>query len=102
MTQFFTFILQILLGNNINLDLGKAIHDASSLQPISVSEKAKTSVHEFMTRRLEQLLVDSGIAVEVARAVLNERANNPLLARRSADELQARQTVQTSLEIAFK
>ena len=81
--------MQILLGNGIDLDLGQAIEEASRLQPISVSEEAKTAVHDFMTRRLEQLLVDSGIAIEVARAILSERANNPLLAKQSAVELQA-------------
>ena len=77
------------MGKDINLDLRQAINEASSLQPVSVSEDVKSAVHDFMTRRLEQLFVDSGIAVEVARSILGERANDPLLARRSAVELQA-------------
>jgi glycyl-tRNA synthetase len=57
---------------------------------MSVSPEVQTAAFNFMARRLEQLLVDSGISVEVARAVLNQRSNDPLLAQKTAKELQAR------------
>lgn len=94
-TPTFHMVSQILLGNDISLDLSQAISEAGSLQPVNVSEDTKTAVHDFMTRRMEQLLVDSGIAVEVARAILSERANNPLLAKQSAAELQASNPAQS-------
>lgn len=72
------------------MDIRRAIAEAADLQPISVSPEAQTAAFDFMARRLEQLLVDSAISVEVARAVLNERSNDPLLAQKTAQELQAR------------
>jgi len=71
------------------MDIRRAIAEAADLQPISVSPEAQTAAFDFMARRLEQLLVDSAISVEVARAVLNERSNDPLLAQKTALELQA-------------
>ena len=83
-------LVQTLLGNNTDLDLRQAIKEAGNLQPIDVSEQARASVWDFVNRRLEQRLVDNDIAVEVARAILNERGNYPVLAKQSALELQAR------------
>lgn len=80
--------MQILLGSNTDLDLRQAVEEAGKLQPITVSQESRTAAHEFITRRLEQLLVDNNVAIEVARAVLHERANNPVLAHKSAQELQ--------------
>ena len=81
-------LLQTLLGNGARLDLRQAITATAELQPVPVSQGSRDAVFEFVTRRLEQLLVDSGIAVEVARAILAERSEDPLLARTSAQDLQ--------------
>jgi len=81
--------LQTLLDNDRGLDVQRAIAAAADLQPISVTAEARTAAFDFLARRLEQLLVDGGISVEVARAVLNERSNDPLLAHRTAEDLQA-------------
>lgn len=80
--------MQTLLGNSIEIDLHRALDEAGKLQPVTASQAAKGLAFDFMTRRLEQLLVDSQIAVEVARAILNERSNNPVLAQQSAVALQ--------------
>lgn len=45
-------------------------------------------VTDFVQRRLEQLLVDSGICIEAVRAVLPHRGRNPSLAATSARQLQ--------------
>lgn len=79
---------QALTGNNISLDLGEAAAHAARLQPIPVSGEAVEGVLEFVTRRLEQLLVDEGCGVEVVKAVLSERGANPSIAAQSARELQ--------------
>ena len=81
-------LLQTLLGNGTRLDLRQAVNAAAELQPLPVSQSSRDTVFEFVTRRLEQLLVDSGIAVEAARAILAERPGDPLLAQTSAQDLQ--------------
>jgi glycyl-tRNA synthetase len=81
--------MQTLLENGRGLDVRAAIAAASDLQPITVTAEAKSLAFDFLARRLEQLLVDSGISVEVARAVLNQRSNDPLLAQQTAKDLQA-------------
>ncbi|EPS71620.1 hypothetical protein M569_03139, partial [Genlisea aurea] len=43
--------------------------------------------HQFVTRRLEQLLIDRGIGPETVRSVLAERANRPWLAAKSAKKM---------------
>ena len=50
--------------------------------------EALEGVLEFVTRRLEQLLVDEGCGIEVIKAVLSERGANPTIAAQSARELQ--------------
>jgi glycyl-tRNA synthetase beta subunit len=54
-----------------------------------VPDKARSDVVDFVVRRLEQLLVDGGVPLEAARAVLAERADNPALAAESARQLAA-------------
>jgi glycyl-tRNA synthetase len=44
---------------------------------------------EYMTRRLEQYLVDSGCGIEAVRAVLAERGDDPAFAAETARELDA-------------
>ena len=48
----------------------------------------QAAVVDFVTRRLEQLLVDGGCAVEAVKAVLSERGGCPAIAAQSARELQ--------------
>ena len=81
--------MQTLSGNKVELDLREALDEAGKLQPLPVLPEVKAAAFEFMVRRLEQLLVDTGSAIEVARAVLGERASNPMLAQQTAAELQA-------------
>lgn len=85
---------QTLLHSGTRLDLREAIAAAAELQPIPATEESQSSVFEFVTRRLEQLLVDGGVMVEVARAVLGERPQDPVLAQASAKELQVTEFAQ--------
>ena len=82
--------MQTLTANNVSLNLEEGIAHAARLQPIEVPKEVQEAVLEFITRRLEQLLVDEGCGVEAVKAVLSERGANPAIAAQSARELQVR------------
>ncbi|OVA10589.1 Glycine-tRNA ligase [Macleaya cordata] len=77
-------LVQVLVENDKNLDLKNALRLAAEVQPIPLDGSTIDEVHQFVTRRLEQFLVDKGISPEVVRSVLLERANWPCLATKSA------------------
>ncbi|CAL0324336.1 unnamed protein product [Lupinus luteus] len=77
-------LVQLLVEKNKNLDFKKALELAAAAQPIKVSSHVIDDVHQFVTRRLEQFLVDKGVNTEFVRSILVERANFPCLAARSA------------------
>lgn len=81
-------MLQALVSNNVRLSLSSAVALAAGAQPVAVDAKARGAVMDFVTRRLEQLLVDSGVSAEAVRAVLAERSDNPSLAAETAEQLQ--------------
>ncbi|CAL9067224.1 unnamed protein product [Musa banksii] len=82
-------LVQILVENNKNLYLEDALRLVADIQPIEIDGSVITDVLKFVTRRLEQLLVDKGISPEIVRSVLSERANWPCLAAQSAIEMEA-------------
>ena len=81
-------MLQTLLHSKLQINLREAICESAKMQPITISCQANKAICDFITRRLEQLLVETGIRVEVARAIMNERSHNPVLASISANDLQ--------------
>lgn len=82
-------LVQLLVENDKNLDLRCALELAAEVQPIKVDGGVIDDVHQFVTRRLEQYLVDKGINPEVVRCVLLERANWPCLAAKSALKMES-------------
>ena len=64
-----------------------ALAEAAALQPVKCEEKVVDDCLEYMTRRLEQYLVDSGCGVEAVRAVLAERGGDPAHAAETARAL---------------
>ncbi|XP_017226569.1 glycine--tRNA ligase, chloroplastic/mitochondrial 2 isoform X1 [Daucus carota subsp. sativus] len=76
-------LVQVLVENNKNLDLRQALELVASVQPLKIDDKIIDAVQQFVTRRLEQFLVDKGISPEVVRSILKERANWPCLAAKS-------------------
>ncbi|PSC72381.1 Glycine-tRNA ligase chloroplastic mitochondrial [Micractinium conductrix] len=80
-------LLQALMGSDARLDLGAAVEATAAVQPIGVPAEAKAAVLEFIERRLEQLLVDTGVQVEAVRAALKERGRDAALAARTAREI---------------
>ncbi|ESR58678.1 hypothetical protein CICLE_v100187011mg, partial [Citrus x clementina] len=82
-------LVQILIEKDKNLDLELALRLAADVQPITVDASTINDVHQFVTRRLEQFLVDKGISPEIVRSVLSERANLPCLATKTAYKMEA-------------
>ncbi|KAG6677369.1 hypothetical protein I3842_14G022700 [Carya illinoinensis] len=82
-------LVQVLVEKDKNLDLKQALELAADVQPIEVDASTVDDVHQFVTRRLEQFLVDKGISPEVVRSVLAERANLHCLAAKSAYQMEA-------------
>ncbi|KAK3195209.1 hypothetical protein Dsin_026519 [Dipteronia sinensis] len=82
-------LVQIMIEKDKNLDLARALVLAADVQPIKVDADMIKDVHQFVTRRLEQFLVDKGISPEVVRSVLAERANLPCLAAKTANKMEA-------------
>ncbi len=78
------------MSNGVRLDLNAALAAAAAAQPIPADAAVVAAVLDFVTRRLEQLLVDSGCGAEVVRAVLSERGADPHAAAQSARDLQVR------------
>ncbi|CAN8239953.1 unnamed protein product [Cochlearia groenlandica] len=81
-------LVQILVEKDKNINFKHALELAASVQPINVEANTLEDVYQFVTRRLEQLLVDNGVSPEVVRSVLAERGNNPCLAARTAHKME--------------
>uniref|UniRef100_A0ACD6A8E5 Uncharacterized protein n=1 Tax=Avena sativa TaxID=4498 RepID=A0ACD6A8E5_AVESA len=81
-------LVQILVENKKNFDLTKALTLVAKVQPITIDSDVINEAAQFVTRRLEQLLVDEGINCEIVRSVLMERANCPYLASQTAAEME--------------
>ncbi|XP_062173999.1 glycine--tRNA ligase, chloroplastic/mitochondrial 2 isoform X2 [Alnus glutinosa] len=82
-------LVQVLVEKDKNMDLKQALQLAADAQPIRVDASTIDDVLQFVSRRLEQFLVDKGISSEVVRSVLVERANLPCLAAKSAYKMEA-------------
>ncbi|XP_055817569.1 glycine--tRNA ligase, chloroplastic/mitochondrial 2 isoform X3 [Solanum dulcamara] len=76
-------LVQLLVEIDRNVDLRQALELAAAVQPIEVDVRTINDAHQFVTRRLEQFLMDKGISPEVVRSVLSERARRPGLATKS-------------------
>ncbi|KAI4372677.1 hypothetical protein MLD38_010878 [Melastoma candidum] len=81
-------LVQVLVEKNNNLNLQHALEIAAEFQPVKVEQQMISEVHQFVTRRLEQFLVDKEVGPEIVRAVLLERSNVPSLAAKSAVEME--------------
>ncbi|XP_057981436.1 glycine--tRNA ligase, chloroplastic/mitochondrial 2 isoform X2 [Malania oleifera] len=82
-------LVQLLVEKATNLNLRRALDLAADVQPVEVDDGIIEDVHQFVTRRLEQFLVDRGISPEVVRSILMERADWPSLATKSAYKMEA-------------
>merc|ERR1711937_392535 len=80
-------MLQTLIQNKVNLDLKQAIAAAAEIQPIDVESEQCNEAHDFVVKRLEQLLIEDDAPREVIRSVLAERNSDPYLAVVTVKEL---------------
>ena len=81
--------VQALVANGVRCDARAALAEAAALQPVACGAETVGECVEYMTRRLEQYLVDSGCGIEAVRAVLAERGDDPAFAAETARELDA-------------
>ncbi|XP_072059956.1 glycine--tRNA ligase, chloroplastic/mitochondrial 2 isoform X2 [Arachis hypogaea] len=81
-------LVQLLVEKNKNLNLKEALQLAADAQSIKVDPHVIDDVYQFVTRRLEQFLVDKGVSAEFVRSVLAERATFPSLAAKSAYKME--------------
>ncbi|WCJ23023.1 Glycine--tRNA ligase beta subunit [Euphorbia peplus] len=81
-------LVQILVEQNKHLDLVCALRVAADIQPIQVDAHVIDEAYQFVTRRLEQYLVDKGISPEIVRSALAERATVPCLAAKTAYKME--------------
>lgn len=72
-------LVETLVERGVHLDLRKAVDMAAKLQPVKVEPAVGEEVVQFVTRRLEQLLVDRGTPVELVR-LRNDEIIHPLFA----------------------
>jgi glycyl-tRNA synthetase len=80
-------IIENLVSNEISLDLGSAMTEASSLMPVEVLEEDVSSVLRFIGDRLKTYLHESGIRTSIVRAIVNEQGHNPYPAHVAANSL---------------
>ena len=81
--------VQALVSSGVRCDLRAALQEAASLQPVTCGAEVVDDCLEYITRRLEQYLVDDGCGVEAVRAALAERGGDPALAAETARALDA-------------
>ena len=80
--------VEALVARNSRVDLRAAVAAAAKLQPVECTAACQAEVCTFIMRRLEQLLVDRGMAsVEQVRAVLAEQGSDPAAAAVEATAL---------------
>ncbi len=68
------------------VSLAEGLAAAAKLQPVEVSAEILQAASDFLSKRLEQVLVDEGFAVDQVRAVL-KHADRPYAAVRTLKEL---------------
>ena len=79
--------VQALVSSGVRCDLRSALKEAGELQPVKCGDDVVDECLEYITRRLEQYLVDDGCGIEAVRAVLAERGGDPALAAETARAL---------------
>ncbi|MDQ4077082.1 MAG: glycine--tRNA ligase subunit beta [Chloroflexota bacterium] len=82
-------VVELLAKRGLRFDLRAAIDRVAETQPVEVSEEAKQEVLDFITRRLEQWLLDRGYPHDVVQAAIAERGYDPAGALETAEQLAA-------------
>jgi glycyl-tRNA synthetase len=82
-------VVEILANGYLRFNLRAAIASVAEVQSVPVSESVKADVLEFITRRLEQWLLDAGFPPDVVDAAIGARGHDPAGALETAKQLAA-------------
>jgi glycyl-tRNA synthetase len=82
-------IVNNLVAAEADFDVNVALAQAAAHFSVEVTEKALSEAAEFITRRLQGVLLEMGYANDVVEAVLAVRGNNPFRAERACAALSA-------------
>lgn len=80
-------IVQILLETGTSLSVSELFERAGQILDVEVEDTTLASVLEFTTARLRVALRDSGLAYDVVEAALAAQGENPVQAKRAAEQL---------------
>ena len=82
-------LVQNLMTLAIDYDLREGIANAAKVQPVDVDEQIMSACVEFITGRLQNMLLDEGYKYDVVNAVLARLGHNPALAIEAVKGLEA-------------
>lgn len=82
-------IVNALLASETDFSVAEGLAEAAALQPVPVSDENLAETAQFVTRRLQGVLSETGYAFDVAEAVLAARGDNPYAAQRACSALAA-------------
>jgi glycyl-tRNA synthetase len=80
-------LVQALIAQNVDLELGEALAAAAARLPITASTESQSACLEFIVERLRNLLLDTDHRYDIVDAVLAEQGSNPTRAATAVDEL---------------
>ncbi len=80
-------VIQIVITDKIDADLGRALEIAATNQPVSVSAESQLQVLDFIAGRLKAWLEERSLPFDVSAAVLAEQARNPARALKHIEQL---------------
>jgi glycyl-tRNA synthetase len=80
-------VVNNLLASKQDFSIRTGLAAAAKLQPVEVTSEALTETENFITRRLQGVLLDAGFAYDIVEAVLAVRGDNPTSANRACAAL---------------
>ena len=81
-------LLQNLLEHAVEFDLLKGIQIAAENQPVPVKTKHQQAVYDFISGRLQNILLDEGYRYDAVNAVIAAQGNNPAATLRAVQALE--------------
>ncbi|MCB0133161.1 MAG: glycine--tRNA ligase subunit beta, partial [Caldilineaceae bacterium] len=73
-------VVNNLIATGTDFSVAEGLAAAAKLQPVDVSDDARQSAVDFVVRRLQGVLLESGYAHDIVEAVLEARGGNPAAA----------------------
>ena len=73
-------VVNNLIATGTDFSVAEGLAAAAKLQPVEVSDEARQSAVDFVVRRLQGVLLESGYAHDIVEAVLEARGGNPAAA----------------------